>query len=198
MDTVLENALLAGYSAIVESVDAGMDRLADYLNRRPDQEIKDADGYLITTRKAYNYFKDARTVENHWAVHFTSAEVYPLIKKNGFSHGTTVLDNLAYTAQHPEKRSKNGWLFALPVDTSYLKHYDMAYGDCAFLINTDGVIAKHIGELDVELLFRRNDVHEKIPFRFDAEAGKWTVEIDGESPRGFKTIGEIVDRYTAD
>ena len=81
------------------------------------------------------------------------------------------------------------------MDTAYLKHYDMAYGDCAFLIKSDGVIARHIGERDVEMLYRRSDVKETIPFRFERDSKKWVVEIDGEKPKKYDTIGEIVDEY---
>ena len=188
-------ALARGYRAVLEAQDAGMRRLEKYLNRKPDADIKDEDGYLTTSEKAYNYFKDARMVGDHWAVHFTSGEVYPKILKNGFSHGTSVLDHLAYTSQYPGRRTKQGWLFALPIDTAYLKHYDMAYGECAFLIKTDGVIAKHVGERDVEMLFRRKDVKETVPFRYDREKKKWVVEIPGTKPEEFKTIGEVVDKY---
>lgn len=188
-------ALARGYRAVLEAQDAGMKRLEKYLNRKPDADIKDDDGYLTTSEKAYNYFKDARVVGDHWAVHFTNDEVYPKILKNGFSHGTSVLDHLAYTSQYPGRRTKQGWLFALPIDTAYLKHYDMAYGECAFLIKADGVIAKHVGERDVEMLFRRKDVKETVPFRYDREKKKWIVEIPGTRTEEFKTIGEVVDKY---
>jgi hypothetical protein len=196
MDSALSDALIEGYRAIMEAQDAGMEKLEKYLNRKRDVDIKDADGYLTTSEKAYNYFDHARIVTGHWAVHFTKEEYYDKIKKSGFSHGTTVLDHLAYTSQYEGGRGKQGWLFALPVDTAYLKHYDMGYGDCAFLIKADGVIAKHEGERDVEMLFRDKDVIEKIPFRYEQDSGKWKVEIDGEKPRYFRTIGEIVDMYT--
>ena len=113
------------------------------------------------------------------------------------AHGTSELDHLAYTSQYPGGRTKQGWLFALPVDTAYLKHYDMAYGDCAFLIKSDGVIAKHVGERDVEMLFRRKDVKETIPFYYDRDSKKWVVEEEGKKPKSYDTIGEIVDKYTS-
>lgn len=195
MEIHLLESLVAGYRAILEAQDGDLAKLTAYLNRKPDEDILDENGYLTTTKKAYNYFLNARTVHDQWAVHFTSEEVYPKIKRDGFSHGTTVLDHLAYTSQYEGGRSRNGWLFALPVDTAYLKHYDMAYGDCAFLIKSDGVIARHIGERDVEMLYRRSDVKETIPFRFERDSKKWVVEIDGEKPKKYDTIGEIVDEY---
>ena len=195
MEIHLLESLVAGYRAILEAQDGDLAKLTAYLNRNPDEDILDENGYLTTTKKAYNYFLNARKVHDHWAVHFTSEEVYPKIKRDGFSHGTTVLDHLAYTSQYEGGRSRNGWLFALPVDTAYLKHYDMAYGDCAFLIKSDGVIARHIGERDVEMLYRRSDVKETIPFRFERDSKKWVVEIDGEKPKKYDTIGEIVDEY---
>lgn len=196
MDRILLDSLVAGYRAIAEAQDVGMRKLEAYLNKKPDADIKDDDGYLTTAKKAYNYFKDARMVENHWAVHFTSEDVYPKVKKSGFSHGTSELDHLAYTSQYPGGRTKQGWLFALPVDTAYLKHYDMAYGDCAFLIQADGVIAKHVGERDVEMLFRRKDVKKTIPFYYERDSKKWVVEEEGGKPKSYDTIGEIVEKYT--
>lgn len=197
MNRNLLEALMTGYRAIIEAQDAGMKKLEAYLNKKRDTDIKDDDGYLTTAKKAYNYFENARMVHDHWAVHFTSEEIYSKIKKSGFSHGTSDLDHLAYTSQYPGRRTKQGWLFALPVDTAYLKHYDMAYGDCAFLIKSDGVIAKHVGERDVEMLFRRKDVKETIPFYYDRDSKKWVVEEDGRKPKPYGTIGEIVEKYAS-
>lgn len=92
-------------------------------------------------------------------------------------------------------RGKQGWLFALPVGCSYLKHYDLGYGDCAFLIKADGVIAKHIGEQDDELIFRDKDVIKKIPFRYDYATKKWVVEPDDGKNEEFETIGQVIEAY---
>lgn len=192
----VRDSFSSGYGAAMEANDAGTDKLEKYLNRKPESDIKDKDGYIDTTKKAFNYFENARKVEGEWAVHFTNEEVYEKIKKNGFSHGTSVLDHLAYTSHFPDGRTRNGWLFAVPVDTAFLKHYDMRYGDYAFLIKTDGVLTKHVGERDMELLFRRKDVIETIPFYFDKETKKWTTDFGGEQEdKSFSTIGKLVDKY---
>ena len=92
-------------------------------------------------------------------------------------------------------RGKQGWQFALPVGCSYLKHYDLGYGDCAFLIKADGVIAKHVGEQDDELIFRDKDVIKKIPFRYDYDSKKWVVEPEDGKNEEFDTIGQVIEAY---
>ena len=149
----VRNAYSTGYGSAMEAVDGKMKQLNKYLGKKPDSDIKDSKGYIDTTRKAFNYFKDAHIQEGAWAVHFTNKKAYPKIKKNGFANGTTVLDHLAYTTMYDGGRDKQGWLFALPVGCSYLKHYDLGYGDSACLCKADGVIAKHVGEQDDELIF---------------------------------------------
>lgn len=194
LETV-RDAYSAGYGNAMEAVDGKMKRLNKYLEKKPDCEIKDSKGYIDTTQKAFNYFKDAHIQEGAWAVHFTNEKVYPKIKKNGFANGTTVLDHLAYTTMYDGGRGKQGWLFALPVGCSYLKHYDLGYGDCAFLIKADGVIAKHVGEQDDELIFRDKDVIKKIPFRYDYESKKWVVEPEDGKNEEFDTIGQVIEAF---
>lgn len=194
LDTV-RNAYSSGYGSAMEAVDGKMKQLNKYLGKKPDSDIKDSKGYIDTTRKAFNYFKDAHIQEGAWAVHFTNEKAYPKIKKNGFANGTTVLDHLAYTTMYDGGRGKRGWLFALPVGCSYLKHYDLGYGDCAFLIKADGVIAKHVGEQDDELIFRDKDVIKKIPFRYDYDTKKWVVEPEDGKNEEFDTIGQVIEAY---
>ena len=178
-----------------EAVDRGMKKLNRYLGKEPDENIKDSKGYIDTNKKAFNYFKDAYIKEGAWAVHFTNDKAYPKIKKDGFANGTTILDHLAYTTMYDGGRGKQGWLFALPVGCSYLKHYDLGYGDCAFLIMADGGRAKHVGEQDDELIFRDKDVIKKIPFRYDYESKKWVVEPEDGKNKAFDTIGQVVEAY---
>ena len=194
MDTV-RHAYSSGYGSAMEAVDSGMKKLNKYLGKEATADITDDKGYIDTTEKAFNYFKDAHIQEGAWAVHFTNDKAYPKIKKNGFANGTTVLDHLAYTTMYDGGRGKQGWLFALPVGCSYLKHYDMGYGDCAFLIKADGVIAKHVGEQDDELIFRDKDVIKKIPFRYDYETKKWLVEPEDGENAEFETIGQVIDAF---
>lgn len=194
LETV-RNAYSSGYGSAMEAVDGKMKQLNKYLGKKPDSDIKDSKGYIDTTRRAFNYFKDAHIQEGAWAVHFTNEKAYPKIKKNGFANGTTVLDHLAYTTMYDGGRGKQGWLFALPVGCSYLKHYDLGYGDCAFLIKADGVIAKHVGEQDDELIFRDKDVIKKIPFRYDYDTKKWVVEPEDGKNKAFETIGQVIEAY---
>lgn len=191
----VRNAYSTGYGSAMEAVDGKMKQLNKYLGKKPDSDIKDSKGYIDTTRMAFNYFKDAHIQEGAWAVHFTNEKAYPKIKKNGFANGTTVLDHLAYTTMYDGGRGKQGWLFALPVGCSYLKHYDLGYGDCAFLIKADGVIAKHVGEQDDELIFRDKDVIKKIPFRYDYDTKKWVVEPEDGKNEEFDTIGQVIEAY---
>jgi len=191
----VRNAYSSGYGSAMEAVDGKMKQLNKYLGKKPDSDIKDSKGYIDTTRRAFNYFKDAHIQEGAWAVHFTNEKAYPKIKKNGFANGTTVLDHLAYTTMYDGGRGKQGWLFALPVGCSYLKHYDLGYGDCAFLIKADGVIAKHVGEQDDELIFRDKDVIKKIPFRYDYDTKKWVVEPEDGKNKAFETIGQVIEAY---
>jgi len=195
MMATVRNAYSTGYGSAMEAVDGKMKQLNKYLGKKPDSDIKDSKGYIDTTRKAFNYFKDAHIQEGAWAVHFTNEKAYPKIKKNGFANGTTVLDHLAYTTMYDGGRGKQGWLFALPVGCSYLKHYDLGYGDCAFLIKADGVIAKHVGEQDDELIFRDKDVIKKIPFRYDYDSKKWVVEPEDGKNEEFDTIGQVIEAY---
>jgi hypothetical protein len=191
----VRNAYSSGYGSAMEAVDGKMKQLNKYLGKKPDSDIKDSKGYIDTTHKAFNYFKDAHIQEGAWAVHFTNDKAYPKIKKNGFANGTTVLDHLAYTTMYDGGRGKQGWLFALPVDCEYLKHYDMGYGDCAFLIKADGVIARHVGEQDDELIFRDKDVIKKVPFRYDYDTKKWVVEPEDGENEAFDTIGQVIEAY---
>jgi len=194
MDNV-RNAYSAGYGTAMEAVDGGMKKLNSYLGKEATVDIKDDAGYIDTTKKAFNYFKDAHIQEGAWAVHFTNDKAYPKIKKNGFANGTTVLDHLAYTTMYDGGRGKQGWLFALPVGCNYLKHYDLGYGDRAFLIKADGVIAKHVGEQDDELIFRDKDVIKKVPFRYDYETQKWVVEPEDGENEEFETIGQVIEAF---
>ena len=191
----VRNAYSTGYGSAMEAVDGKMKQLNKYLGKKPDSDIKDSKGYIDTTRQAFNYLKDAHIQDGAWAVHFTNDKAYPKIKKNGFANGTTVLDHLAYTTMYDGGRGKQGWQFALPVGCSYLKHYDLGYGDCAFLIKADGVIAKHVGEQDDELIFRDKDVIKKIPFRYDYDSKKWVVEPEDGKNKAFETIGQVIEAY---
>ena len=167
----LAEAVAAGYNALVES--SATAELAKYLNRPATVNVK-ASGRTGLKHPAYNYFTDAHVVNGVWAVHFTGLEAFEDIQESGFKNGTRTLDNLAYSANYSDsKRGKLGWLFALPLDCPYLDNYDLGYGDCGFLIKTNGVRARHIVDGDDEILFRGRDVLEKIPIIFDEDYDRW-------------------------
>lgn len=72
METV-RNAYSSGYASAMEAVDGKMKQLNKYLGKKPDSDIKDSKGYIDTTRKTFNYFKDAHIQEGAWGVHFTKS-----------------------------------------------------------------------------------------------------------------------------
>lgn len=175
----LAEAVASGYNALAES--AATAKLAKYLNRPATVNVK-ASSRTDLNQPAYNYFTDAREVNGVWAVHFTGLDAFEDIQESGFKNGTSTLDNLAYSANYSDsKRGKLGWLFALPLDCPYLDNYDLGYGDCGFLIKTDGVRARHIVDGDDEILFRGRDVLEKIPIIFDEDYDRWIAYLtDGK------------------
>ena len=185
-------ALNEGFNAFCEAVDDNMVKLVAYLNQPATKQIRDAEGYPVTTHKAFNYFEDATIKEGVWGVHFTNLDAYYKIMSRGFSRGTANLDKLAYTGHSTTGRKKDGWLFALPIDSDYLKEYDLGYGDCGFLIKTDGVLANHLGDGDKEILFRGKDVSVMIPFQYDEEYDKWITEVDDVD---YSSIIEIIAKY---
>lgn len=173
------NALQEGISALVES--SATAKLVKYLNQPATYNVK-ASSRTNLSKPAYNYFTDAREVNGVWAVHFTTVEAFEDIQVSGFKNGTRTLDNLAYSTEYSDsKRGKLGWLFALPLDCPYLDNYDLGYGECGFLIKTNGVRARHIGDGDDEILFRGRDVLEKIPIIFDEDYDRWVAYLtDGK------------------
>jgi len=187
-------ALQNGFHAYCEAVDEGMVKLVDYLNQMATEQIRDKEGNPVTTHKAFNYFENAEVKEGMWGVHFTNLEAYQKIMIRGFSRGTANLDRLAYTGHATGKRRKDGWLFALPIDSDYLKEYDLGYGDCCFLIKTDCVLVKHLVDDDTEMLFRGKDVSTMIPFQYDEEFDYWVCDTDGNK---FDTLTDVIAHYTA-
>ena len=51
MEIHLLESLVAGYRAILEAQDGDLAKLTAYLNRKPDEDILDENGYLTTTKK---------------------------------------------------------------------------------------------------------------------------------------------------
>lgn len=181
-----------GFNALCEAIDDNMVKLVEYLNQPAATPIHNSDGILMTGRKAFNYFENASIKEGVWGVHFTNLEAFYYILEEGFSNGTVNLDQLAYTGNYEGGRGNDGWLFALPVDSKYVKSYDMGYGDYGFLIKTDCVLVDHLGDGDTEMLFRGKDVSTMIPFMYDEDAEVWKTKDDGAE---YGSLEELIAKY---
>ena len=179
--------------------------LFNYLSKEPTDDIYDGGmhgkHYINTSYKAYNYFEPKGIVHDVWAVHYTTAEAFENIQKSGFQRGVSNYDELAYSANYYGTTQKtSGWNFALPVDSKYLGQ-DLGYGDCAFLIKTDGVRAYHKGDGDDEIIFKDCMVTQRIPFVYDEDYDCWILFdyeynfINGKLPKGAyydEDLGQVV------
>lgn len=141
-------------------------------------------------KTAYYYFRDTTPVKDVWCVHFTNMEAWNDIKEHGFRIGTTDWTKLAYSYRQEEK-GPNGWNFALPVDNKYLGD-DRGYGDCGFLLRTDGVRAYHKIDRDWEIIFKGDMVKEMIPFIYDDDQQVWMCGT-GE----YETVKDIAKTHGA-
>lgn len=154
--------------------------LFKYLSQEPTDDIYDGGKHgkcFINTRyKAYNYFEPRGIVHNVWAVHYTNLEGYEGIQSRGFRIGVHNYDELAYSANYYDDNThrKSGWNFALPIDNKYLGD-DLGYGDCGFIIKTDGVRAYHKGDHDDEIIFKGCMVKKKYPFVYDEDYNCWIL-----------------------
>ena len=155
--------------------------LFNYLAKEPTVDIYDYDNNgrrnLNTRHKAYNYFEPKAIVHDAWAIHYTNVEAFEGIMGGGFIKGVTDYDELAYTPRvydDEEVIDKIHWNFALPIDNKYLGE-DLGYGDCAFLIKTDGVRAYHKGDDDDEIIFCDSMVKKKMPFAYDEDFKCWLL-----------------------
>lgn len=190
--TAAKPIIREGFNALCEAIDDNMVKLVEYLNQPAATPIHNSDGILMTGRKAFNYFENASIKEGVWGVHFTNLEAFYYILEEGFSNGTVNLDQLAYTGNYEGGRGNDGWLFALPVDSKYVKSYDMGYGDYGFLIKTDCVLVDHLGDGDTEMLFRGKDVSTMIPFMYDEDAEVWKAKDDGAE---YGSLEELIAKY---
>lgn len=155
--------------------DGDLQSLLTYLSQGQDTDIN-----RNISAKAYNYFEPKGIVHDVWALHYTYSEVWENIIENGFVHGCTDLDKLAYTDSkfdsegNADTEPNNGWCFALPINGKYLGE-DCGYGDCGFLIKTDGVLAFHKIDGDDEIIFKNENVKQCIPFSYEEDYGGWNV-----------------------
>lgn len=164
--------------------------LYNYLSQEPTDDIYDGGqygkGHLNTKYKAYNYFEPKGIVHNVWAVHYTYNESWENIQRRGFRFGVTNFDELAYTGDYKDWDTipkSGGWNFALPIDNKYLGE-DCGYGDCGFIIKTDGVRAYHKGDQDDEIIFKGCMVKKKIPFLYDEDYHCWILLGFGYNYKG--------------
>jgi len=160
-------------------------QLLAYLSQEADTDVGSG-GNVNTGAKAYNYFEPKGIVTNAWALHFTGLEAWEEISENGFVHGCTDIDKLAYSYSkfdsegNTDTTANYGWCFALPIDNEYLGD-DCGYGDCGFLIRTDGVRAFHKIDGDDEIIFKNENVKQMIPFMYDEDYEGWNVPEISES-----------------
>ena len=163
--------------------------LYNYLSKEPTDDIYDGGqygkGHLNIKYKAYNYFEPKGIVHNVWAIHYTNLEGYEGIQSRGFRIGVSDYDALAYSQGYYnyEPPRKSGWNFALPIDNKYLGD-DLGYGDCGFIIKTDGVRAYHKGDKDDEIIFKGCMVKKKYPFVYDEDYNCWILSGFGYNYKG--------------
>lgn len=178
-----------------EETDQMLYDLLRYLSKPATNDIHDDildGGQLNTLHKAYNYFDPKGIVHDIWAIHYTNLEGYEGIQKNGFIFGTNDLDALAYSRNYQDgaPTDNEGWNFALPLDNDYLGE-DLGYGDCGFLIKTDGVRAYHKGDHDDEIIFKGCMVKERHPFIYDEDNECWIL-TDSKVNACFKDIRSLI------
>ena len=163
--------------------------LYNYLSQEPTDDIYDGGrygkGHLNIKYKAYNYFEPKGIVHNVWAIHYTNLEGYEGIQSRGFRIGVSDYDALAYSQGYYnyEPPRKSGWNFAIPIDNKYLGE-DLGYGDCGFIIKTDGVRAYHKGDTDDEIIFKGCMVKKKYPFVYDEDFNCWILSGFGYNYKG--------------
>jgi hypothetical protein len=163
--------------------------LYNYLSQDSTDDIYDGNvngkHYININYKAYNYFEPKGIVHDIWAIHYTNLEGYEGIQKRGFRIGVQDYDALAYSNHYynNEMPRKSGWNFALPIDNEYIGD-DLGYGDCGFIIKTDGVRAYHKGDHDDEIIFKGCMVKKKYPFVYDEDYKCWILSDFGYDYQG--------------
>lgn len=198
----IKNMVAECVMRIRESVgDNELQELLNYLSTPADTEIRPG-GMVNRNARAYNYFEPKGIVQDAWAIHFTYAEVFEDIMSDGFAHGCTDLDRLAYSDSkfdsegNADTEKNYGWCFALPIDNAY-KGDDLGYGDCCFLIKTDGVRAYHKIDGDDEIIFKEKYVKEKIPFVYEEDYSGWNiVNVSNKLDPNNLPEGAFVEEWT--
>lgn len=108
-----------------------------------------------------------RIVKNEWCIHFT--EYADDISKEGFTSGTEDLDRLAFTGTGQRKPSA-GYDFAFLIGDKNVDYNN--YGSKAVIFRTSGVLVRHYGDEQDQVVFWGPNVKSFIPVEND---GDWVV-----------------------
>jgi hypothetical protein len=115
-------------------------------------------------------------VKNEWCIHFTSAAYN--IAREGFSGGTPEIDDLAYTGAGMQKHYA-GYDFAFLIHDGNVNFNN--YGDEAVIFRASGVLARHYGDEQDQVIFWGPSVKEIIPIKKGEYSRDWEIEgLDGQ------------------
>ena len=122
-----------------------------------------------------------RIVKNEWCIHFT--EYADDISKEGFTSGTEDISRLAFTGAGQQKPSA-GYDFAFLIDDRNVDFND--YGTKAVIFRTSGVLVRHYGDEQDQVIFWGPNVKSFIPVENDGDwivyGQKGQVLFRGENP----------------
>ena len=108
-----------------------------------------------------------RIVKNEWCIHFT--EYADDISREGFTGGTPDINRLAFTGAGQQKREK-GYDFAFLLNDKNVDFNN--YGSKAVIFRTSGVLVRHYGDEQDQVIFWGPNVKSFIPIEND---GDWVV-----------------------
>lgn len=122
-----------------------------------------------------------RIVKNEWCIHFT--EYADDISKEGFTSGTEDISRLAFTGAGQQKPSA-GYDFAFLIDDRNVDFNN--YGTKAVIFRTSGVLVRHYGDEQDQVIFWGPNVKSFIPVENDGDwivyGQKGQVLFRGENP----------------
>lgn len=122
-----------------------------------------------------------RIVKNEWCIHFT--EYADDISKEGFTSGTEDISRLAFTRAGQQKPSA-GYDFAFLIDDRNVDFNN--YGSKAVIFRTSGVLVRHYGDEQDQVIFWGPNVKSFIPVENDGDwivyGQKGQVLFRGENP----------------
>ncbi|MEE3309735.1 hypothetical protein, partial [Sharpea azabuensis] len=133
-----------------------------------------------------------RLVENEWCIHFTS-DAYN-IAREGFTGGTPEIDDLAYTGAGRQKIGA-GYDFAFLIHDRSVDFN--GYGDEAVIFRASGVLARHYGDEQDQVIFWGPSVKEIIPIKTSEYSGDWEIEgLNGQIFKKAEKPSELADWAT--